>query len=672
MDQRPTDAIENQRGRCGKTKSNQAASPGGGGFVAEDLLSFRVVSDMDLSPDGNWLVYTVREIDADNDQYASNHWLIATRGGCPKQLTFGRSINSSPRFSPDGTRLAFLSNREGGMPQLYVLPLSGGEAAPITRLSAGAGEPVWSPDGHRLAFAAKTAPDEPLHAPRVVHKLFYKADGSGFHLNNPTQIFVVPADGGVPAQLTEADCSAMEPSWSPSGDWIAFARMRAGARESHRSDVWRVSAAGGPATQLTSKCAHCLAPSWSPDGKWIAFYGSAREGDSRRQVWLAEPTAGRERCMTDEDEEVASFPLGVTRPPFWSEDSSAMAVVLISASKSGVTLLSLDGSMRQVLSGERQLTMLAASARARRFCYAWSDPRLCGLLSTAGWDGEGDRLLVNVNAGWACERRWPRAGLRDFRGLEGRQNHGLLMAPEGKGPWPLLVDVHGGPHAYVELGFPYHPYWYVLVSRGWAVLSLNPAGSASYGREFAARLRGHWGELDLPEQLEAIDGLIAEGIADGSRVAIAGKSYGGYMAAWAIGKTNRFCAAVCSAAVSNLESHFGTSDTGYYIDPYNMDGEIVAARDRYHRLSPIQYAAAAETPTLILHGEDDQRCPIGQAEELFAALMRSSRAEVEFVRYPGGSHRLQETGRPSHRVDYHRRIAEFVERHASRVAGKPL
>jgi dipeptidyl aminopeptidase/acylaminoacyl peptidase len=650
-----------------------------GEFVAEDLLSFRVVTDIDVSPDGQWLVYTLQEIDSAEDRYFANHWLVPTRGGAPKQLTFGRDGNSSPRFSPDGTRIAFLSNRAGGPSQIYVLSLSGGEAAPITRSRGGAGEPVWSPDGKRIAFAAKLGSPEPSDAPRVIRKLYYKADGAGFLLSNPSQIFVVSASGGDATQLTDGDSSATEPTWSPGADRIAFARMRSGAKENHRSDLWVVSTAGGPATQLTSTCVRCTAPGWSPDGKWIAFYGSAREGDSRQQVWLAEPTRGHERAITDEEEEVASFPLGRTKPPLWSEDSTQTAVVLISASRSAVALVGLDGSVRRVLSGERQITMLAGSAKARRLCYAWSDPRLCGLLSSAAWTGDGDRLLVNVNARWAGEHRWPRTMFRDFTAPEGRRNHGLLMTPDGSSegsgrPWPLLVDVHGGPHAYVELGFPYHPYWYLLVSRGWAVLSLNPPGSASYGKDFADRLRGRWGELDLAEQLAAVDGLVAEGIADGSRVAISGKSYGGYLAAWAVGKTNRFRSAVCSAAVTNLESHFGTSDSGYYIDPYNMGGEPVEARERYHRLSPIRYAAAATTPTLILHGEDDQRCPIGQGEELFTALMRSSQADVEFVRYPGAGHHLQETGRPSHRLDYHRRIAEFVDRHASgpRRRGEPL
>jgi dipeptidyl aminopeptidase/acylaminoacyl peptidase len=202
------------------------------------------------------------------------------------------------------------------------------------------------------------------------------------------------------------------------------------------------------------------------------------------------------------------------------------------------------------------------------------------------------------------------------------------------------------------------------------VLALNPSGSGSYGAAFAHQLRGHWGELDLPEHLRAVEILEQEGIASG-RVAIGGKSYGGFMAAWAIGQTSKFSAAIASAPVSNLESHCGTSDSGYYVGPYDMGGELPELRETFHRLSPVHHADRATTPTLILQGAEDQRCPRGQAEELFAVLMRNARATAELVIYPEGHHSLAEDGRPSHRVDYHGRIVEWVERWGAPGAGGP-
>lgn len=637
----------------------QAARP----FVIEDLLSYRLVRDLDLSRDGRRVVYEVQTADADSDQHSSSLWLADENGGSPRQLTFGSHINRAPRFSPDSSSIAFLSNREGTV-QLYVLSLAGGEARRLTHLKGGAGEPVWSPDGNWLAFAAPLANDLPAHAPRVIRKATYKLDGLGYDVSIPTQLFKVSVGGGDATQLTQGEGAASQAAWSPDGNQLAYCLMRSGAFDSHRSDLWVTSSDGTDSRQLSQTPPVVQWPAWSPDGTSIAFYGSHNEGDAAQHLWLVSEAGEDERPLGGEDEEIASFPLGKTAPPLWDQDGKSILVVLAVA---GMTVLARSsaggGAAQPVLSGERQISLLAGSPSAQRLAFAWSDLHRCGHVSIADWQGGGEQELVDVNEEWSRNRVWPKASLRAFRVAAGEDNQGLLLLPPGCGPWPLLVDVHGGPHSYVELGFPYHPYWLVLASQGCAVLSLNTVGSASFGKELSERLRGHWGELDLPEHLAAIDQLVLEGLVRPEALAIAGKSYGGYLAAWAIGQTRRFRAAVCSAPVTNLESHFGTSDSGWYVDPRDMGAEMFEDSERYRRLSPIHHAAAATTPTLILQGADDQRCPIGQAEELFATLMRARNAEVELVVYPGGTHRLAELGRPSHRLDYHGRIAEFVLRH---------
>lgn len=235
-------------------------------------------------------------------------------------------------------------------------------------------------------------------------------------------------------------------------------------------------------------------------------------------------------------------------------------------------------------------------------------------------------------------------------------------------PAPLLVYIHGGPHAFVGTVFQHGAfYWYVLAARGWAVLALNPHGSGSYGQAFAWSLRGRWGEYDLPEQLAAVDALVAEGTADPDRLAVAGYSYGGYMTAWTIAHTDRFKAAVVGAPVTNLESFHGTSDIGLWFGLFEMKGDLAGHRETYRRLSPVNYVDHVTTPTLILHGEADDRCPVGQGEELYVRLVAVGKVPVQFVRYPGGSHQFVGTGRPSHRVDYTRRVVEWVERFARRA-----
>jgi dipeptidyl aminopeptidase/acylaminoacyl peptidase len=231
-------------------------------------------------------------------------------------------------------------------------------------------------------------------------------------------------------------------------------------------------------------------------------------------------------------------------------------------------------------------------------------------------------------------------------------------------PAPLLVEIHGGPHSYHGNAFPLGAFHVlVLASRGWAVLALNPTGSGSYGQGFARAIRGRWGEQDLPEQLAAVDALVAEGVADPARLAVSGYSYGGFMAAWTIGHTDRFKAAVVGAPVTNLESFHGTADIGPWFAASEMDGDIVRHRETYRRLSPVAYVDRVRTPTLIVHGEADDRCPVGQGEELFIGLLAAGRVPVQMVRYPGESHLFRSTGSPGHRLDLTRRIVEWVEQH---------
>ena len=287
----------------------------------------------------------------------------------------------------------------------------------------------------------------------------------------------------------------------------------------------------------------------------------------------------------------------------------------------------------------------------------------------AARDGSGEKCLTELN-GWWTDRSPPITSIRDFDVPDGKGGSetisGWLMLPSGEttGPFPLLLDVHGGPQAIAHVEFTKSMWRHVLCSRGWAVLALNPVGSSSYSLEFMTRLKNRWGEYDLPQHLAAIKVLQDEGTAD-DRLAVYGKSYGGYLPAWAITQTDIFKAAVVSAPVSNIESHRGTSDSGYYVTPYEMCGEPFADDTAARRLSPLDHMHKARTPTLLLQGKDDQRCPIGQSEEIFAALMRSSDVAVEMVLYPDGDHHLAEEGAPRFRIDYVKRLVDWVEHWAN-------
>jgi len=680
---------------------------------ADDLLAIKVAADVRLSPDGRRAAFTLTEIAPEQDEYRSAIWMAPVQGGEPRQFTRGPKRDSGPRWSPDSAWLAFLSDRDGEVPQLYVMSANGGEPRRLTWLGHAAGPAVWAPDGTRLLFAAPVPKEPPpsgkeararwADRPRVVTSAHYKDDGQGYTFGDPSQIFVVSLEHGEVAQLTSGDRPSAAPAWSPDGARIAFSRARSGTADYHLFDIWAMNADGSDPRRLTTDVGRATSPSWSPDGSTIACYGTDEQesgaGDPMTRVWLVPSSGGPPRKLTagyDRQVVLMARP-AVTPGPVWSRDGATLTFVAADAGNIHVVRASaVDGSVRSVVAGERQVLSASAAAAPGRIAFVATDPHIPSDVYVCEWDGADERRLTRVNEALLSRLALPRVERRAFRSPQGGTLDGWLIRPSARGaqgaslvgtdaaaaqgahaaasggPAPLLLDIHGGPASYhgnlFSLGYFYR---YVLASRGWAVLALNPTGSGSYGKAFAHGIRGRWGEGDLPEQLAAVDALVAEGIADPARLAVAGYSYGGFMTSWTITHTDRFKAAVVGAPVVNLESFHGTSDIGMWFIPWEMQGDLAAHRETYRRLSPISYVERVTTPTLILHGEADDRCPIGQGEELFVGLVAAGKAPAEFVRYPGESHLFLGTGRPSHRLDVTRRVVAWVERYVSGAPARP-
>jgi dipeptidyl aminopeptidase/acylaminoacyl peptidase len=273
--------------------------------------------------------------------------------------------------------------------------------------------------------------------------------------------------------------------------------------------------------------------------------------------------------------------------------------------------------------------------------------------------------MSHFNAWWhercAIEVKAVDFDVPDGRGGMERIGGWLIRAEGSTGPQPLLTDLHGGPASYAMLDYESSVYWQVLCSHGWTVLALNAVGSASYGREFCHRLAGHWGSMDLSQHLTAVRQLRRSGVCDGTLV-VAGHSYGGYLASYATGNAHMFAAAVVMAPVGNIETHYGTSDGGYYSDPFYMGSAPGFDRALARGLSPVQHIENSRTPTLFLQGKEDERCPKCQSEELFVTLMRAGDTPAELVLYPGEGHSFLKSGAPSCREDATRRIVQWLER----------
>lgn len=627
------------------------------------------------------LVLGVKQAREQGDDYERTLWSVHIDSDQPpQQLTSPLFAASSPALHPDGASLAFISRRNDDGPQIHVLPLDGGEARQLTHTKdvqlSSIGQ--WGGDGSRLLVTATTQWQEDGEddrrtvgrPPAVARFLPYKRDGSGITAGQRTHLYAVDAGTGDMQALTEGDFDVVCGAWSPDGERLAFVRHRSG-RQRHRTDLWLAGAGGEGARVVVEQLASIESIAWSPDGRRLLLAAGKTEGDSCVQLWLVEPDGSEPRRLGDED-----FELSAGARPLWHADGRRAATIGDVRGLHRLAIVDVEqGTVRTPSLHVQSVEALAQCGE--RLCMIGTGMRELDEIHSVDWDGNGARTHSCFNR-WFEDRQRPRASLRRFEVPNGKGGTEeveawLLLPAEGEGhgdgPYPLLVDMHGGPHSIVLVDFAAHTYWYLLLSRGWAVLAPNAVGSTSYGREFARRLRGRWGELDLPQYEAIIRTLQDEGVAD-DRLACAGKSYGGFLAAWAIGHCDLFRAAAVAAPVANIESHMGTSDTGYYVTPYAMAGEPREHRDRYHRLSPITECHNATAATLILQGENDGRCPRGQSEELFAHLIRSTDAPVELVVYPQSSHSEAESGRPSNRLDYHERIADWMQRHVDADAAR--
>jgi dipeptidyl aminopeptidase/acylaminoacyl peptidase len=644
-------------------------------FRVDDLYLHLKVTELEAAPDGGSCACTVQSVDRAQDDYVSCIWSLALDGSSRRQLTRGPGRDRSPRWSPDGRQLAFLSDR-GDSVAVHLLPADGGEASALGKLPGAVSDLRWTPDGSALVVACAVPVDPDWRGarpngrqprqrkvqPEVAWKLPYKSDGIGFMLTREIHLFRLDAHSGEHRQLTDGPFDVLAFGIAPNGRHLAHVRTREG-RFAHRSDLWVCDADGSRARRLTQDFATVMRPVWSPDGLWLAFCATVEEGDAQTNLYLLEFASGRVRRLGDPDLQVAD-PESV----HWAPDSRSLLFVRQHRGRHHVVRIAVaDEALDVVVAGNRQLGAFVPAGDT--LVYTVDHPAQPSEVHACPADGT-ERQVSDFNPWWK-DRTPILAETWEFQVPDGRGGsetiEGWLIRAEGRsGPLPLLNDVHGGPASYALLDFETNVYWQVLCSRGWAVLALNAVGSASYGREFCERLEGHWGEYDLPQHLAAVQQLRDEGVCD-ARVAIAGKSYGGYLSAWAIGHTTLFRAAVVMAPVGNIETHYGTSDGGYYADPYYMGTQGGFDRQLALELSPMAHVEKATTPTLFMQGAADERCPKCQSEELFVSLMCAGQTRSELVLYPGEDHHFLGEGTPSVREDAAERIIDWVSTHLQRT-----
>ena len=615
-----------------------------------DLAHLITLGSPTLSPDGGTAVVAVARPDLDANEYRTQLWAVATDGSAePRRLTHGTN-DSGPRYSPDGRWIAFLRAQPEGKPQLHVLPAEGGDARKLSELPLGAGAPNWSPDSSRIAFSArvpepgrygqdeKITPDK--EPPRRITGLQYRLDGVGFTLDRRQHVYVVEVADTDPApephQLTDGDWDDTDPTWSPDGTSIAFLSRRHETREQdYAVDVFLMPVDGGEPTRLTDTSLDLGTPVFTPDGTRILCQGSEISDDllvARNGGLFAVDVAapGRPKRLT------ATETLHVVGDRIEARADDALVLF---ENRGAVDLLGVpyDGGEPTVVSAGRR-AIVGIDAVDGAVVASYGDAERYTELGLVRENGELDRLTDFGSA-------LPALPITDLeaKAPDGEQVHGFVVEPEGDGPHPVLLMIHGGPFASYTWRF--FDEAQVYAGAGYAVVYTNPRGSSGYGESYGRFIRGDVGARSAADLLALLDAALERPSLDATRVGVLGGSHGGFMTTWLVGHSDRFRAAVSERAVNAIDSFTGASDIGWSFasDLYGPD------LDRQRAQSPLTYADNIRTPLLIIHSEHDWRCPVEQAQRLYVAL-RSRNADVEMLLFPGEGHEMSRSGLPSHRV----------------------
>jgi dipeptidyl aminopeptidase/acylaminoacyl peptidase len=636
----------------------------------DDLYALTWAADPRISPGGKTVAYSVVAIDRDENTYRSAIWRAAVDGSAPPwQLTSGKKSDGSPRWSPDGTRLAFTSNRDGDSKQLYVSSLEGGDPVCLTDLKEDVAQPVWSPDGTRLAFAARVPDpaydeeDEKKRLPRRFTRHRYKLDSVGWTGDRRTHVFIVPADGSAePLQLTDGDFEDESPTWSPDSSEIAFASARDDDWDVRLSQqIWIVGAEGGEARRLTPGDDFFDAPSWSPDGSAIACTWSPGGWDQphHNHIAVIDVATGEHRVLTAElDRQCGPFP--AVREPVWDGDSLLFA--LEDHGNVHIRRVTAAGGDTELVVGG-DIWVNGFDVAGGVVVHAVSTPTMPNEIFC------GDRRLTEVSKPF-CDQA-PSQPSERFVAVspDGAEVEAWLVRPvgfEAGKKYPVLLNIHGGP--FTQYGNKYFDEFQVYAKAGYAVLYSNPRGSSGYTEAWGRAIRGPvdngggWGSLDYDDLMAVMDTALGQfDFLDGDRLGVIGGSYGGYMTSWIVSHTDRFKVGCSERAVNNMLSEFGSSDFGWFMKAYTGVWPFEDVQP-YLDQSPTTYADKITTPLLIMHSENDLRCNVEQGEHLFTILRLLGR-EVEFVRFPGESHELTRAGSPFHRVTRYEILLDWFGRY---------
>jgi dipeptidyl aminopeptidase/acylaminoacyl peptidase len=631
-------------------------------MAPEDQFSIRDVGEIRISPDGATILYTESTRSVQENKTTSRLMKIAATGGAPEAVRGAPEGADNIRWSPDGTRIAFFASKDR---KRAVWVLHSGKLTRVcdydrgnSFLSKSGSALAWSPDGKQLAFAGTLEPKPGTQDPLVISRILYKTR-TAFSDNRRSHLFVVAASGGKPRQITKGDFDEHSIDWGGDGSEIVFLSNRERDPDANYNyDIFAVNVSTGAERRITQTPGVEMDPVVSPDGRWIAYDATKRERttiDSVAEdahIWVVPYSGGAARELN------ASLDRRSTSAA-WSPDSRSVIYVASDRGKSLIYRTPLEGGPGQAIV-DRQAAAgpfsVAKNGSIALGIMTATMPREVFVLKAAGGEPE---QLTSINA--AILRNWKLSNPQTVRfpSFDGTEIEGWLYPPVGESTrWPMILTIHGGPHGM--FGYTFSASTQAYAGRGYAVLALNPRGSAGYGQKFSDGCVNDWGGGDYKDLMAGVDYALSKHPIDAARMGVTGSSYGGFMTNWVVTQTNRFHAAVTSASLSNLISFYATS---LYQDLIHVEfNGYPWERDNFATLwkwSPLAHVTKVTTPLLLLHGEQDNDVHITQAEEMYTAL-RQRGNEAVLVRYPREGHGFRE---PKHVLDSLRRTLDWMDRY---------
>jgi len=664
-----------------------------------DLFAFRWVASPQISPDGRHAAYVLVTVNAKHEGYETSLWLVGTEGASPpRRLTAGPK-DGAPRWSPDGTTLAFLRPKDG-RPQLHLLPLAGGEAQQLTDVPKGASPAAWSPDGKTIAFTSTTTAadlakkdkdkgDESKSDVRIVTQAEFRADDEGYlDPAEHSHIWTVPA--GMPGdelpkarQVTSGSFDETAPQWSRDGARIYFVSDRVAESYYFAPDnnVYAVPAGGGTLDTIVDINGPVFGPALAPDGKAVAFRGWVNPPAARsyNQSDLFVWRDGRAKNLTvDYDFDMGGSVLGDQAPPrggegsspnIWTADGKALIVATTEHGRSNLVRFDAQTGAREPLtSGDHAVLAYTATPDARRFALTIGDPT--HLPDVYALDVQTKRLnqLTHVNDSLFGKVQLVTPEDFWYASFDGKKIETWIMKPVGFTPgkkYPLILNIHGGPHTAYGSIFFHEMQW--MAAKGYVVVYPNPRGSTTYGQEFGNVIQYKYPGDDYKDLMVAVDSVVRRGYVDPTKLGVTGGSGGGLLTDWAVSHTHRFAAAVSQRDVADWLGFWYTADFTLFQPSWFRSTPFRDPQEFLTR-SPVRYADSVTTPLMFILGEEDLRAPPNQGgEAMFRALKYLRRTTVQ-VRFPGESHELSRSGKPVHRVERLQHILNWFDKY---LLGKP-